>query len=57
MLGIEAGDELTITVDGDQLVFRKLVEGCVVCSREDFLSYYREKAVCGECLEGFRRQD
>jgi transcriptional pleiotropic regulator of transition state genes len=54
MLGIEPGDELTITVDVDRLVFRKLVSGCVVCGREEGLAFYREKAVCKECLEGFQ---
>jgi bifunctional DNA-binding transcriptional regulator/antitoxin component of YhaV-PrlF toxin-antitoxin module len=57
MLGIDAGDELTITVDGDQLVFRKLVSGCIVCGREESLLHYREKAVCSECMEGFQKAD
>ena len=57
MLGIEAGDELTITVDGDRLVFRKLMEGCVICGREDELAFYRERSICKECLEGFQPAD
>jgi AbrB family transcriptional regulator, transcriptional pleiotropic regulator of transition state genes len=57
MLGIEAGDELSITVDGDRLVFRKLMEGCVICGREDELAFYRERAICKECLEGFQPAD
>lgn len=50
--GIQTGDALEISVDGDAIVLRKLSAGCVFCNTTDGLSVYRDRAVCAECRDG-----
>ena len=47
--GIQTGDALEISVDGDAIVLRKLSPGCVFCGTAEGLSTYRTRAVCGPC--------
>ncbi len=47
--GIQTGDSLEISVDGDSIVLRKLTLGCVFCGRHESLSTYRERCLCAEC--------
>ena len=49
--GIQTGDALEISVDGDAIVLRKLSPGCVFCGAADGLSTFRSRAVCGECRD------
>jgi transcriptional pleiotropic regulator of transition state genes len=49
--GIQTGDALEISVDGDAIVLRKLSPGCVFCGSPDGLSTFRSRAVCGDCRE------
>jgi transcriptional pleiotropic regulator of transition state genes len=50
--GIQTGDALEISVDGDAIVLRKLSQGCVFCGSVDGLSSYRSRAVCTDCRDG-----
>ncbi|HUP87639.1 MAG TPA: AbrB/MazE/SpoVT family DNA-binding domain-containing protein [Acidimicrobiales bacterium] len=50
--GIQTGDALEISVDGDSIVLRKLSQGCVFCGTEDGLSSYRARSICVECRDG-----
>ena len=47
--GIQTGDALEISVDGDSIVLRKLSQGCVFCGTGDGLSSYRSRSICGDC--------
>ena len=47
--GIQTGDELEISVDGDSIVLRKLTDGCVFCGGVDDLSAFMDKLVCAPC--------
>jgi transcriptional pleiotropic regulator of transition state genes len=49
--GIQTGDALEISVDGDAIVLRKLSPGCVFCGAVDGLSTFRSRAVCGDCRD------
>ena len=50
--GIQTGDALEISVDGDAIVLRKLGAGCVFCGTPSDLREYRGRAVCGSCVDG-----
>ena len=46
------GDALEISVDGDAIVLRKLLQGCVFCGENDGLTVYRGRSVCPACKDG-----
>ena len=50
--GIQTGDALEISVDGDSIVLRKLAQGCVFCGTPDGLSTYRTRSICTGCRDG-----
>lgn len=47
--GIQAGDELSISVDGDAIILRKVAVGCVFCDTTDDLGLFKGKPVCQPC--------
>ena len=49
-LGIRAGDELDIAVDGLTVLLHKIESRCVFCDNMEGLRGYREKQVCGDCV-------
>jgi transcriptional pleiotropic regulator of transition state genes len=49
--GIQTGDALEISVDGDAIVLRKLSPGCVFCGAVERLSTFRSRAVCTDCRD------
>ena len=49
--GIQTGDALEISVDGDAIVLRKLSPGCVFCGVEDGLTSFRDRAICSGCRD------
>ena len=49
--GIQTGDSLEISVDGDAIVLRKLSPGCVFCGVTDDLASFRDRSVCRPCRD------
>ena len=49
-LGIKAGDELDIAVDGAIVMLHKIEARCIFCDSQDGLRGYCEKQVCSDCL-------
>jgi AbrB family transcriptional regulator, transcriptional pleiotropic regulator of transition state genes len=49
-LGIRAGDELDIAVDGVTVLLHKIESRCVFCDNVEGLRGYKEKQVCGDCV-------
>lgn len=49
-LGIKAGDELDIAVDGAMVMLHKIEARCVFCDSQEGLRLYCEKQVCSDCL-------
>ena len=49
--GIQTGDALEISVDGDAIVLRKLSPGCVFCGVEADLTSFRERSICTGCRD------
>ena len=52
--GIQTGDALEISVDGDSIVLRKLSQGCVFCGTIERLSSYRSRSICSDCRDGLK---
>ena len=51
LLGIGAGDELVISVDGAAISLTKLEQRCTFCGGQQDLRSYRDKQVCATCVE------
>lgn len=49
--GIQTGDALEISVDGDAIVLRKLAHGCVFCGGLDRVRGYKGRVVCDGCSD------
>lgn len=49
-LGVRAGDELDIAVDGVTVLLQKIESRCVFCDSLESLRGYREKQICGSCV-------
>jgi transcriptional pleiotropic regulator of transition state genes len=49
-LGIRAGDELDIAVDGVTVLLNKIESRCVFCDSIESLRGYKEKQICGDCV-------
>jgi AbrB family transcriptional regulator, transcriptional pleiotropic regulator of transition state genes len=49
-LGIRAGDELDIAVDGVTVLLHKIESRCVFCDNMESLRGYKEKQICGDCV-------
>jgi transcriptional pleiotropic regulator of transition state genes len=47
--GIQTGDALEISVDGDSIILRKLNVGCTFCGATEGLATYRDRALCESC--------
>ncbi len=48
-LGIEERDPLEISLEGENIVLRKVQSVCVFCSSEQDLLEYTGKCICGNC--------
>ena len=51
LFNISEGDPLTISVDGDAIVMRKLEATCTFCGATKDVSGFRGKGVCGRCRQ------
>jgi transcriptional pleiotropic regulator of transition state genes len=51
LLGIEAGDRLDMTIDGDRLVIGKTEPECAFCGAREHLLEVHHKHVCQDCAD------
>jgi AbrB family transcriptional regulator, transcriptional pleiotropic regulator of transition state genes len=49
MFGIRTGDELEISVDGENIILRKIEVRCVFCGGDNDLANFRGKRICVDC--------
>lgn len=54
MLGLEPGDQLDVSVDGENLLITPHREGCVLCGGLGVLQTYLSKNICSDCVEQIR---
>ena len=56
-LNIREGDEVEVSVEGEQVILAKPIEQCVFCGSVEELSPFRSKRVCRPCLAGLGVMD
>jgi transcriptional pleiotropic regulator of transition state genes len=49
VFGIHEGDELEISVSGDQVILQKRQDLCTFCGAENPAVEYKERRVCSSC--------
>ncbi len=49
LFGIHEGDQLTIAVEGDAIVIRKLEATCTFCGSTDEVAPFKGKGICSAC--------
>ena len=49
VFGIETGDLLDMTIEGDAVLVRRLERSCVFCQSLDDLGMFKGKLVCHSC--------
>ncbi|MGH2752382.1 MAG: AbrB/MazE/SpoVT family DNA-binding domain-containing protein [Actinomycetota bacterium] len=49
VFGIHEGDELEISVEGEQIILNKRLDVCLFCSSEEDLVTYKDRKVCAAC--------
>ncbi len=54
VFGIEVGDLLDMTIEGDGVVVRRLERSCVFCRSLDDLGMFKGKLLCQNCLAALR---
>lgn len=50
-LGIQEGDPLEESIDGDKIILRKYQQSCVVCGNKEHLWESKGKMVCQDCVD------
>ncbi|MFZ4516475.1 MAG: AbrB/MazE/SpoVT family DNA-binding domain-containing protein [Acidimicrobiia bacterium] len=54
LFGINEGDLVEISVDGERIVLAKVEDRCVICGSYETLSEFKTKPVCGSCRQELR---
>ena len=49
-LGIEVGDLIDVSVDGQRVVMRKVDSGCTFCDSPEQLREFADRLVCEQCV-------
>ena len=49
LFGIHEGDQLTIAVEGDAIVIRKLEATCTFCEATGEVTPFKGKGICSTC--------
>jgi AbrB family transcriptional regulator, transcriptional pleiotropic regulator of transition state genes len=49
LFNIREGDQLTISVEGPNIVLRKMEDTCVFCGATDRVTPFKGKGVCAIC--------
>lgn len=49
-LEIDVKDPIEIYVEGNSIVLRKYVSGCIFCNSAKDLTNYKDKLICKKCL-------
>lgn len=49
LFNIHEGDQLAISVDGDNIIIRKLEDTCTFCGSTKDVRSFKGKGICGRC--------
>lgn len=50
--GMVVGDPIEFYVNGDDIILRKYVPGCIFCGGTERITMFRDKRVCQQCKDG-----
>lgn len=50
-LGIQIGDDLDVTMEGERIILQKCRNGCIFCGSTERLVLFNGRKVCGACVE------
>lgn len=53
-LGISERDSLEIYVDQNNILLKKYEPACIFCGSADSITVYKDKNVCGHCLDDMK---
>jgi transcriptional pleiotropic regulator of transition state genes len=57
VFSIHEGDELEISVEGEQIILQKRQDLCIFCGGEAATVRFKDRLVCERCVRSLRRQD
>jgi AbrB family transcriptional regulator, transcriptional pleiotropic regulator of transition state genes len=57
VFAIHEGDELEISVEGEQIILQKRHDVCVFCGADTTVVEFKGRYVCGGCVDNLRRQE
>ncbi len=49
MFNIQEGDHLFVSVEGGNIVLRKMTDTCTFCGSDRHVSPFKGKGICGDC--------
>lgn len=49
LFNIREGDQLSISVDGPNILLRKVESSCIFCGTTDHVTAFRGKGICTPC--------
>lgn len=49
LFNIREGDQLTISIEGSNIVLKKVESTCIFCGGDDHVSPFKGKGVCSSC--------
>jgi AbrB family transcriptional regulator, transcriptional pleiotropic regulator of transition state genes len=49
LFNIREGDHLVVSVEGSNIVLRKLTDTCTFCGDDADVIQFKDKGVCGDC--------
>ena len=54
-LDIKPKDSIEIFVDDDKIVLKKYQPSCIFCRNSDYVTVFRGKLVCADCISAIKR--
>ncbi|MEE8405660.1 MAG: AbrB/MazE/SpoVT family DNA-binding domain-containing protein [Acidimicrobiia bacterium] len=54
MFNIHEGDQLTVSVEGGNILLRKVTDTCTFCGSDTDVSQFKGKGVCSTCRSQLR---
>lgn len=50
-MGIDIKDAMEIYVDNNKIILQKYQPACLFCDNADNIKHYKDKMICGECID------
>ncbi len=54
-LGIGQNDPIAFYVDSNKIILHKCKPACVFCNSADNVTSFKDKVICGKCLEEIKK--